>query len=550
MKILYTLSLTALSFLAVNGQSLNPGFENWHVLQNTIFVSGTATVQGLTADYEIDDPQFSYNEIVNWSSLNQLTGTESITYPPGGSSMVELVTESADFTEGTKSVRLESTDIEITAEVTVFGQTSEYTLENVAPGLIVSGELDLDEDEFADQLINNTSLSSLNPFTYENTGQPIDFQPGKLMGSYKYTGIAGDSAMCVSGLIKDRVIIAYVIKRLPNAATWTNFELKYEYLSCEMPDTIITLFCSSNLDASFDNGNFMVNSNYTGVSGSILLIDDLHMDTLDPSIFPPIAFDDTSSIFDNEIATSDVVANDDFCNGNAPTPEILVNGTHGVAVVNVNDELEYTPDTGFSGVDTVTYYVCNDSMLCDTAYWFITVSAIPICAAVDDMRQLLKNGSSVFDATANDDDCGTVPNITVLPVNGVANVESNGNISYSPLVDFVGLDSLTYSICSPVNPAQCSTAKVYYEILATSIREIPSDALSMVPNPANTFVRINSKTQGLVNLKVFNLLGKELFESSFESETMMDLKSFNAGVYLVQFESHGALATKKLLIRK
>ena len=278
MRIFYTVLFTLISLLMI-AQTENPSFENWEIKQNQITVSGTANFQGLTADYSIDDPVFNYNEIVRWSSLNQLTGTESITFPGSPNPNVELVSESSDFVDGLRSVQLQSANIRISASVTVFGFTIDTSVVNVAPGLLISGELDLDENTFAEQLINGSSLTSLNPFTYPNTGQPIDFQPEKLMGSYKYAGVAGDSAMMVSGLIKNREVVAYVIKRLPNAATWTNFELEYEYLGCAMPDTIISLFCSSNLDVTFDNGDFMVNSSFTGVDGSVLTIDNLRLDT-------------------------------------------------------------------------------------------------------------------------------------------------------------------------------------------------------------------------------------------------------------------------------
>lgn len=188
MRIFYTVLFTLISLLMI-AQTENPSFENWEIKQNQIIVSGTANFQGLTADYSIDDPVFNYNEIVRWSSLNQLTGTESITLPGSPNPNVELVSESSDFVDGLRSVQLQSANIRISASVTLFGFTIDTSVVNVAPGLLISGELDLDENTFADQLINGSSLTSLNPFTYPNTGQPIDFQPEKLMGSYKYAGV-------------------------------------------------------------------------------------------------------------------------------------------------------------------------------------------------------------------------------------------------------------------------------------------------------------------------------------------------------------------------
>lgn len=549
MKLYYYLASCLFPFFAIQAQSLNPSFENWTILQNQITVNGTATFQGITADYEIDDPQFNYNEIVNWSSLNQLTGTESIVYPATNDPLVELVTESSDAVEGVKSVRLESRVVKIKATITVFGITIDTSVTNTAPGLLVSGEFDLDEAQFADQLLNGTNLNSLNPFTYEGTGQPIDFQPSNIKGSYKYTGVAGDSAMLVSGLIKNRVVVAYVIKRLPPAATWTDFQLDYEYLSCATPDTIISVFCSSNLDADFTNGVFSINSSYTGVNGSFLLLDDLTMDTLDISIFPPIAVNDNSAIFDNQVALSDVTANDDFCGAAAPNPSILSNGSNGTAVVLGSGEIEYTPNAGFNGTDTVIYYVCNNASLCDTASWYIAVSGIPLCVPVDDFRSLAPNTSSVFDATANDQDCGNIPSLVVLPVNGVANVESNGFISYSPLNGFVGVDSLTYQLCSDNNATQCANAKVYYEVI-TGIKDVASYTITIAPNPANTIVNITVDTQEETVLSVFNLLGQEYLNTTFKRTISLAIQNYPAGGYVVRLENASGVVTRKLVVRK
>jgi len=549
MKLKYLLSLLVLPILAIQAQSLNPSFENWTIRQNQITVNGTATIQGITADYEIDDPQFSYNEIVNWSSLNQLTGTESIYYPGTSNTLVELVTESSDVTNGLKSVKLESKEITIRAMITVFGQTNPYEVTNIAPGLLVSGEFDLDEAAFADQIINGTNLNSLNPYTYEGTGHPIDFQPGSLKGSYKYTGVGGDSALLVSGLIKDRVVVAYVVKRLPNASVWTNFQLDYEYLSCAMPDTIISVFCSSNLDADFDNGVFTINSSYTGVNGSVLRLDNLTMDTLDTSTFPPIAVDDNSIIFDNELALVDVTANDDFCSGAVPTPVVLSNVSNGAIDILVSGEYEYTPNTGFSGIDTLVYYVCNDSSLCDTASWYISVNPIPLCVPVDDFRSLNANAASVFDATANDADCGNFPSLFTLPVNGVANVESNGFISYSTSNGFVGADSLTYILCSDVNTSQCASAKVYYQVV-TGIRELANYTITIAPNPVKDQVNISLDTNEETVVSFFNLLGQEILNSTFKSVINVDVRNFPEGGYVVRLENASGVATRKLAVRR
>ncbi|MFT4970619.1 MAG: hypothetical protein ACI9O4_002380, partial [Chitinophagales bacterium] len=57
MKSIYVLGLFILSASMLNAQTINPGFENWTIQQNTINVAGQATVQGFTVDYELINSQ-------------------------------------------------------------------------------------------------------------------------------------------------------------------------------------------------------------------------------------------------------------------------------------------------------------------------------------------------------------------------------------------------------------------------------------------------------------------------------------------------------------
>ena len=46
----------------------------------------------------------------------------------------------------------------------------------------------------------------------------------------------------------------------------------------------------------------------------------------------------------------------------------------------------------------------------------------------------------------------------------VRSFSTNGTITYTPNTDFVGLDSLIYTVCDDANPANCEVATVYYTI--------------------------------------------------------------------------------------
>ena len=58
--------------------------------------------------------------------------------------------------------------------------------------------------------------------------------------------------------------------------------------------------------------------------------------------------------------------------------------------------------------------------------------------------------------------------ISTEPAHGKAIVNKDGTITYTPAANFVGTDSLVYTVCDNAKPANCQTAVVYYTVLPTS----------------------------------------------------------------------------------
>ena len=71
----------------------------------------------------------------------------------------------------------------------------------------------------------------------------------------------------------------------------------------------------------------------------------------------PVAVNDSASTPRNTPVTIDVLSND-TPNG-ATTPNVVTVPQNGTAVVNPDGTIEYTPHTGFKGVDTFVYELCN-----------------------------------------------------------------------------------------------------------------------------------------------------------------------------------------------
>ena len=74
------------------------------------------------------------------------------------------------------------------------------------------------------------------------------------------------------------------------------------------------------------------------------------------STVAPIAADDRVETSRNTPVTINVLAND---TPNGATPTVVTAPLNGTAVVNTDGTIEYTPRTGFKGVDTLVYELCN-----------------------------------------------------------------------------------------------------------------------------------------------------------------------------------------------
>jgi hypothetical protein len=69
------------------------------------------------------------------------------------------------------------------------------------------------------------------------------------------------------------------------------------------------------------------------------------------------------------------------------------------------------------------------------------------------------------------------------------------------------------------------------------------------PNPTNSgFVTIKSNQMGAVQAQVFDLLGKEVINTTVNNERM-DVSNLNAGVYVVKLTQNKNTTTKKLIVQ-
>ena len=93
------------------------------------------------------------------------------------------------------------------------------------------------------------------------------------------------------------------------------------------------------------------NANVYGTASVVVIVPATPTSTV-----APIAADDRVETSRNTPVTIDVLAND---TPNGATPTVVTAPLNGTAVVNTDGTIEYTPNTGFKGVDTLVYELCN-----------------------------------------------------------------------------------------------------------------------------------------------------------------------------------------------
>ncbi len=153
---------------------------------------------------------------------------------------------------------------------------------------------------------------------------------------------------------------------------------------------------------------------------------------------------------------------DEFATATDPTATLLTSGVvitqnpaHGtVAIDSATGKITYTPEAGFSGTDTLQYTIQDNlQAVSPPATLTITVTpkpTIPVAATVTSTTQA--NGTTVVNVLsaatrANGAVLGSAIVVTTGPANGSAVINTTtGEITYSPTGNFVGVDSLQYTI--------------------------------------------------------------------------------------------------------
>ncbi|WGW02775.1 Ig-like domain-containing protein [Tropicibacter oceani] len=165
----------------------------------------------------------------------------------------------------------------------------------------------------------------------------------------------------------------------------------------------------------------------------------------------PDAVDDASTTTVGTPVLIDVLGNDTDPDGDPLTTNGTTDPANGSVALNPDGTVTYTPDTGFTGTDTFDYTISDGNGGTDTATVTVTVdpAANEDPTAVDDEVETPEDTPITLDPTANDTDPNGDPVVCIAvgtPTNGTATLNPDGTVTYTPNPDFVGEDTIPYTI--------------------------------------------------------------------------------------------------------
>ena len=152
---------------------------------------------------------------------------------------------------------------------------------------------------------------------------------------------------------------------------------------------------------------------------------------------------------------TDPSENDTDPNGDTLTTTSIGTPSNGSATLNPDGTVTYTPNTGFTGDDTITYVVDDGNGGTDDGEIVVTVTDgappanIPP-TAVDDTATTDVGTPVTLDPAANDTDPDAGDTLTTsaigTPTNGVATLNPDGTVTYTPNPGFIGDDTIPYTV--------------------------------------------------------------------------------------------------------
>lgn len=175
----------------------------------------------------------------------------------------------------------------------------------------------------------------------------------------------------------------------------------------------------------------------------------------------------------------DVLANDTL--GDAPTTLASFSAPTSGTLVQLGDQLGYTPLADFHGADSFSYTIVDGDGQTSTAQVELEVLSVDdLPVAADDEASVAEDGEVLVTVLANDTGLGDAPvSVTAVtaPAHGTAVVLGN-RVHYAPAADYSGQDEVSYTISDA--DGDLATARVRFTVSAQNDAPQASDDAATV----------------------------------------------------------------------
>ncbi len=146
----------------------------------------------------------------------------------------------------------------------------------------------------------------------------------------------------------------------------------------------------------------------------------------------------------------------------------LVNAFHGTLTINTNGTFTYMPFSNWFGTETIVYAACDSCGYCTQAFLVIHIIALPDSPLANDDAFVADEDNTISGSVAgNDSDGDNLPltfTIDNQPEHGAFTLNQDGQFTYTPDLNWSGLDTASYAACSA--PGNCDHAIVVFTINA------------------------------------------------------------------------------------
>jgi hypothetical protein len=260
----------------------------------------------------------------------------------------------------------------------------------------------------------------------------------------------------------------------------------------------------------------------------------------------PFANTDMATTPINTPVILNTIANDKAGNNspvalNPASVTVTIAPLHGTTSVNTTTgDITFTPSTGYTGYDTLTYQVCDltsPTPKCATANQIITI--IPVgttnsTVAADDYNSTPLNIPVSGSVRTNDTDpeantqTVTAQNNTI-PGKGTLSLATDGSYTFTPVSGFSGPVNYPYQVCDNGSPSACTDATLYLLVFPSTTLPLDLISFTAVADGGNT--KLAWTTADQVNVSRFEIERSSFNSSSFSVVGTVPINNGTSGEY-------------------